>query len=382
MRLILAVLAFSPLAVQAQSPGIRIETIRADEVEVRCEPGSKTPVTSILRKGARVYVRGQVGSGEGTYLQILPPPGSVSWVPAAVVTKMGAPVRGRQAFRIDGDSADGEVPIHAGGTSLDDGPLPQLSLKVPRGTQGFIRGNPVAASWGDRKKWYPIDPLPGEVRYIPASALQESNPADIAARKRGSVTGQLTSTPARDGTTLFRQARQADAEGRIDEAIELYQQAARELSVSDDAAANFCATRVYELRQRRNLGNASLTSRPQNSSPTDPRPAPRRGSTEFTPPPFGGGNDFTPPPTRNALPAGWRASGPGLLRRAPFQIDQRATYALLDRQRNLMYYVTAEPGLNLEPFVERWVDLHGTVENREDVRGAPHLRVAHVFLLR
>lgn len=370
MRLVLGILAMCPAFVMAQSPTWRIEVIRADEVEVRCEPGTKTPITNLLRKGARVYVRGQIRVGDEVYLQIVPPPGSVSWVPSAVVTKMGPPVRGRQAFRIDGDAADGDVPIHAGGLSLDEGPLPQLSIRAPRGTQGYIRGNPVASSWGDRKKWYPIDPLPGEIRYIPQRALTESRREDAAAARRGPVAGQLTSAPARDGSVLYRQARQADAEGRLDEAIELYQQAARELSLTDDVAANFCATRVYELRQRKALGNATLAGRSTNTS-ADPAPAPLRGSTEFS-----------PPPTKPPSPVQWRASGPGVLRRAPFQIDQRPTYALLDRQRSLVYYVTPEPGLNLEPFVERWVDLHGTVENRPDVRGAPHLRVTHVYLLR
>jgi hypothetical protein len=370
MRLVMSIFALCPTLVSAQTSGLRIEVIRANEIEARCEPGTKTPVTNILRKGARVHVRRQVSAGNEVYVEILPPPGSVSWVPASVVTKMGPSVRGRQAFRIDGDSTDGDVPIHAGGLSIDEGPLPQVSIKVPRGTQGFLRGNPVVATWGDRKKWYPIDPLPGEVRYIPIRAFEETRPEEAAARKRAQTVGQLTSTPARDGSALLQQARQADAEGRLEEAIELYQQAAKELSVTDDAAANFCATRVYELRQRKSLGNAALASRPTTNR-DDPAPPPLRGTTEFS-----------PPPVATPSPPNWRASGPGILRRVPFQIDQRATYALLDRQRRLLYYVTAEPGLNLEPFVERWVDLHGTVEARPDVRGAPHLRVVHVFLLR
>jgi len=52
-------------------------------------------------------------------------------------------------------------------------------------------------------------------------------------------------------------------------------------------------------------------------------------------------------------------SGPGRLRRAPFYLDNKPTYALESSQGNLRIYVTAQQGLNLEPYVNRNLELLG-----------------------
>ena len=52
-------------------------------------------------------------------------------------------------------------------------------------------------------------------------------------------------------------------------------------------------------------------------------------------------------------------SGPGRLSRASFFIDGKQAYVLTQGQ--LWIYVTALPGLNLEPYVNRTVNLYGLI---------------------
>src|SRR5262249_45604093 len=195
---------------------------------------------------------------------------------------------------------------------------------------------PVQPTWDDRQ-WYPIDPLPGESRFIPATALEEPTKDDIAAERKPGTSGTLTSTPGRDAQEKFQFARQADRAGRVQEAIELYQEVAREVSATNDALANYCATRVYELKQRRTTATGQLTSRGSD------------GTAGGAPPLPGGGNGSNParlgpsgfsPSTANNL----RSTGAGVLRRAGFNIDNKPTYALLARNGLVAFYVTPEPG--------------------------------------
>ena len=69
-------------------------------------------------------------------------------------------------------------------------------------------------------------------------------------------------------------------------------------------------------------------------------------------------------PPGNAL----QASGPGWLRRAPFWLDQKVTYVLESSQGMPRMYVSPQPGINLEPYVGRSVDLVGMVQYRGDVK--------------
>ena len=62
------------------------------------------------------------------------------------------------------------------------------------------------------------------------------------------------------------------------------------------------------------------------------------------------------------------ASGPGRLRIAGRNIDCCRAYALEDSRGMLLMYVTAEPGLDLEPFVHRNIDLCGYLVYRGDLR--------------
>jgi MraZ protein len=61
------------------------------------------------------------------------------------------------------------------------------------------------------------------------------------------------------------------------------------------------------------------------------------------------------------FPPPGQARGPGRLRRAGFFVDGKQAYVLENSQGRPLLYVTAQAGLNLEPYVNRTVDLQGSV---------------------
>ena len=75
-------------------------------------------------------------------------------------------------------------------------------------------------------------------------------------------------------------------------------------------------------------------------------------------------------------------SGPGNLRRAAFQIDGHAAFVLEDYQGYVRVYAVAQPGLNLEPFVNRRVELFGPMVQRPEFTGRGYMAVNRLHLLR
>lgn len=75
-------------------------------------------------------------------------------------------------------------------------------------------------------------------------------------------------------------------------------------------------------------------------------------------------------------------SGPGNLRRAAFQIDGQPAFVLEDFQGYVRVYAIAQPGLNLEPFVNRRVELFGPMVQRPEFVGRGYMSVNRLHLLR
>src|SRR5262249_14058613 len=84
-----------------------------------------------------------------------------------------------------------------------------------------------------------------------------------------------------------------------------------------------------------------------------------------------------PPP-----PGGTVASGPGWLRRSGVQIDGKPVFVLEDNFGQPRYYLLAQPGLNLESFVNRPVEVFGTMVQRIDLAGGGYLSVNRLHLLK
>ncbi len=384
-RRLLVTFIFLGLATQAspQSPSKLPDAhIRVLEAEVRAGPSSKYPVTGVLHRGAQVFVKKAASSD---FLEIVPPPGSVSWIPKAVIEPFGPMIGTRQAFRVVGDRSDPDVPVLPGSIETN-GPLEvKDKIEVKRGTQGYLRGPAVKPAW-DTAKWTPIDPLPGESRYIAKSAIMDPSPgSSILTSSAKSAPLEPSSMNPASGEELFRQAEQAERDGNFDVAIQLYQRVASTEAGRNFDLANRAATRVFELRRNRparsttgtlasrsGSGNSSSASSPAAGGPSTP---PLRSGSGSSSAHLGIANPNT---NANSL----RSSGVGWLRRTGFQIDNKPSFALINSHRQIIYYVTAEPGVDLGPYVQRWVELFGAVEVRGDVRGADYMRVSRLSLVK
>ncbi|MFL5340298.1 MAG: hypothetical protein ACJ8F7_09110 [Gemmataceae bacterium] len=364
LSLVLPMLLAAAVSAQ-QSP--QSVPITADEVEVRAGGSPLFPATGKLRRGDTVYVR---ASKDG-WLEIVPPAGSLSWVNAESVDLLV----GTRTLAVKADPA---AQVRVGNAQVPAPLLVDAHVALEKGAQVFaVAEKPVKAEKGD---WWPIQPVTGEVRYIPASAIASPQ---IAA-KSPSGNGAPTRT---GGDPRLAQAEQAEQEGRYDDAERMYSELCRRhmQAGGDFQFAQMCAGRIEELRRFHRTSGA-LASRP---------PGPITGTTTSMskssnlsniaglspPPPLpGAGNSSRIQPAPQSNPE--RASGPGVLRRSAVRIDGVQAYALETPRGQLLYYVTPTPGLDLEPFVGQRVELMGTTRIRGDVRGADHLTATRVFDLR
>jgi len=359
---------FVTVAVQAQPAvpaALKAERITVPEVEVRSGPSAQFPATGKLQQGVTVQVS---GTSNGDWLEIVPPSGSFSWIEDKVVESQDDKNNGKRTLIVKG----GDVPIRTGRAG-SQAPLDVSRYKVPAGTQVYARGDKVLYQ---NASWWPIDPVPGEVRYIPNDAIlppatQTTAQSAAAQTPAPNPSNSLSGVP---DPPLWTQAELAVKDGRLDDAEQLLKQLCQQARNSNDTdLCNRCQTRIYEIRQMRR-NPAMLTSRAGNSTFTPPD----RNLPPTPPLPKTGTPVRTPAANVNSQ----QESSAGWLRRSGLQIDGKPTYALENREGSLRLYVTAEPGVDLEPYVNKIVELHGVVRVRGDVRGGNHMTVAGVVLLK
>jgi hypothetical protein len=191
---------------------------------------------------------------------------------------------------------------------------------------------------------------------------------------------------------LWIQAEQAERAGSIAEAIRLYDLLAQQKIKTDHDLAMQCYNRSYHL----SIGNRVAT--PTSSQPSRyadafqpiPTAVNRLTATPVTngspyPPVSGRATSqyvyvkenpapaYAPPPVVNPVtipspppPTQW--SGPGTLSRSALRFNGQPLYwFLLNSADKHAWYVTAQPGV-LEPYVNRYVNLYGTVAYNRDLR--------------
>lgn len=351
-------------------------TIALPQVEVRSGPSSdpKMYPTGKLRQGDRVRV---VREEAGGWLAIEPPTGSFSWINTRFLEISSQ----QNTAQVLGD----DVPVRVGSELTKEAPTVQ-QIKLQRGAQVIVLDQKKA--YTEDGGWLPIVPPPQEVRYIPAEAVRVSPQVQTVQSSPGgsAQSGADGGIPA--GVTgvgvdpLWQQAQQAAQAGKLSEAERLYLQLARQ--TTDHDLSMRCYNRINFLRQG---GQAAATPVYQPVHPNDPYYTSQQTNARLVPTPVNSAvsssiqagqptsqytyrRDVPVAPmsqTQQAAPAA-QASGPGWLRRAPFWLDQKATYVLESSQGMPRMYVTAQPGVNLESYVNRTVDLWGTVVYRGDVK--------------
>jgi hypothetical protein len=378
--LVLALFASHALAAE---PAVYRAVVSDTEVKLRAGPSDTYPETGTLARGAAVIVEREESNG---WLAVTPPHGSVSWIAAAFVEDL-AP---EKATPKNGYvHTEGEVTLATGKAGLLQ-PLDVRREKVPQGTTVLILGPKVEFAG---KKWYPIAPPPGDVRYLPKTAVQFDKPLNNSFAVRVSDTGGPTPpaapaggplatipgpgsapTPAGGVTSgkpavnhpLWAQAETAEREGRLADAEKAYFDLAALMNGQggDHDIANLCYTRIHALREKKRAGTggtaSSVTSGAKAPNVLQPPPKEDRGVRPGAPqaiPPGAAGNANDPRPA-------W--TGIGTLRRSVLTPDGtgKPGYALETSPGVVKVYVVAAPGVELEKYVGKKIDVYGTQQTR------------------
>jgi len=267
------------------------------------------------------------------------------------------------------------------GSALSGAPPTKVSeVKLKQGTAVTLLDNSQQTDQ-DGSIWLPILPPPQDVRYIPASAVAAVNPVSATSSiPGGPTTVQAAANP------LMLQAQQAEAARDYPKAVQLYSQLGREVNATDHDLSLWCHNRAVICQQQ------ITGSVPANYQPGVPNQASYGGA-----PP---GMRMVPAPTYyNPCPSGYRPAamgtsqycyqpdgkqpatankpaqvtpqmhmyGPGELRLAAFYIDNKKAYVLQTPQ-GMIYATAAQPGVVLDPYLNRRVKLSGAVIYRGDLK--------------
>ena len=332
----------------AQSPR-RVGVVNPPGTTARAGPSDRFPDTGIVAAGTRVVVVKE----EGDFLAVVPPQGQRSWVPELVVVdpdaRPGQPgARHPNGGRWDAVVApDGpvDIPVFVGDADRPK-PLDVQRLNVPMGTILTIIGPAVEHK---HARWYPVEPPPGDLRYLPKAAvvltaapaptfsvsapensgqpLATSLPPRAAiASSSSAAPGRVVSSGALTTDPLWAEAEAAVRAGDYRLAEKLYLQLAAQMNNAkrrDDA--DTCFARLHQVRT---LATGSATP---------------------------------------ASAGAWH--GPGTLQVTTIPIDGRETYAVRDDYGKTLCYVVADAGVDLERFKGYRVELYGRGESRPGLNG-------------
>jgi len=203
--------------------------------------------------------------------------------------------------------------------------------------------------------WLPIQAPPGDVRYIPESAVAKSG-ANSGVQPVSATTTGYTVPPG-----YLSPLAQADAK-RL-EAMQLYQVAAQ----SSDPTQRFQAQSWLQVLQRapNTQGPVGQPGYPSNTGTAVLGAGPKVALGGTTAPSqLTGGNTTLYPTPNQAGPAQW--SQWGTLRKTAFQKNGQPMYRLEDQRGAPLGYGMAAPGLSLEMYVGRTVCLYGTTAYGND----------------
>jgi hypothetical protein len=288
----------------AEPPGpftFETRVITSPQVEVRSGPSPRYYATGLLKAGETVEVVTNKKDAPAGWLAIKPPRGSFSWVNSQDVSQDGY----RGAVIVS------ETPVLPG-SQLSGEPPNVRSVMLQRGSQFVIVGQPLVAS--NSSRWLPIEPYWTEVRYIPEDATRQAAPVQAVAAKPPDGTGSTTQGPSPLGPDAAR---------------------VQPPAVAPTSPATTTSWNVpAKLGPPNPVNGGSVYRGPAATGAYGPAPTPHSPQTEF-----------------------W--VGPGLLLRANVTIDGKVTYRLEDYEKNTFYYVVAQPGFNLESYVNRKVQLYG-----------------------
>ncbi len=298
------------------------------DVEVRSGPSKTFYPTSKLNQNDKVLVLREAKEAPG-WLEIMPPPGSFSWVNSKFV-KFATP--GDRLGVVDADLTR-PVSFLPGSVLVNQEPNRE-SVKVMPGTIVELLERPLTVGG---ETWLPVKPHSSEVRYIPAEAVKASTVVTAAS------TGPANWTLTPNGYVKDPVLAEADKElaaGNRERAKQLYLQVAN-TSVDQN-------NKRYAQDRYASLQNPTVPATTTSLSPANPLPGPGVAAqmlkaAEWST--YGRLRD-TKLPNDNGLPL----------------------YALEDGRGGLPIYITTVPGKSLQTYLGRWVSVYGPTMYRPDVR--------------
>jgi hypothetical protein len=324
----------------AELPATEEKVVAAQEVDVRSGPSASPSfyATGKLHRGDKVQILKDRPAQAG-WVAIKPPPGSFSWVNARLVKPVND---------YTGQILAEDTPVLVGSALSNNPPSVRSPRPLARGTIVVLLDKPLRASDGSR--WYPIEPNPTEVRYIPASAV-ESAPAVAAATAK---------EPADAKDPVFQEADRAERARRFADADRLYRQAAQQ--TNDPGVKVLCANRLASLARTAPAAN------PPQVALGQPQPPANQATSMYGTSGAAAGA---------AVPPGqW--SGPGWIMQAGFQVDGRPVYRLVDWNGAHVLYLVPQPGISLDQYVHNRVNLYGPVTYRSETVRAYFMSVGYV----
>ena len=327
-------------------PDVRTITLR--EVQVRSGPSDKFYPTSKLVYGDKVeVVTGPAGSQQPGWLAIRPPRGSFSWINKRFVEEIN-----KTTGKVVTEEST-PVPVLVGSSETREQPSKEGARAV-RGSQVIILDSP---NYTDNGVWLPILPQPGEVRYIPESAVQQGtmvppvagnyiNPT--APRTSGApgtpVVGQVSAPAAADPNEDLRRMLQQRASAESDPGR---RQKILDLLTSLPAPA-------AGVQLPGHPGNMVVAANPGGTGAA--------GTLSL----YATGDRAAAQPSIAGTAARW-TDFYGELRRTAFrEPDGRQVYALVDPQGRSRLYAIALPNFSLDTYVGRRVALYGPVTYHQD----------------
>lgn len=319
--------AAAPLAAQT-FPAEMVVVV--PDVEVRSGPTREYHPTSKLRQGERVVALRQSKDQPG-WVAIKPPPGSFSWVNARHVKQVDA----RTGYVLgEGNTA---IPVLPGSSLVDRAPNVE-SVRIAPGFLVTILDRPLTV---EGNTWLPIAPPPTEVRWVPLEAVRPADGSSIPA-----------GTPGTAVSTIIARGDQALKTGNLDQARELYRQAA--------AQATDYQQRTYLYNRLASLDKSGWTAPGKTGSTGQTASLTKPGDPWVT--------------VQTARWSQW-----GTLRRAPFEREGQPVYILENRQGQALAYVVTTAGTSLRDYVGRMVCLFGpTVYRPGDALRTHFVLASHV----
>jgi hypothetical protein len=381
----------------ASAQGIPETTYTAEVVQseaaARCGPSDRFYPTNQLRPGDRVQVLGSDPTKQ--YLRIVPPKGSFSWVETRFVKRL-SPNLPNYVIAEPGSDA----PVYTGSEFPEQSKRHphHESCKLKWGTQVRAVGAPHTDESGT---WLPIEPPPAEVRYVLAASVKRVADAVAVARPSADPdsppipAAKPTVVPAANTTpsalaprqspalTLYQQAQDQERQGTVYgllEAGRLYDRVAQEAAATDPNLAARAQDAAYRVRQRQASYTSARNICPPPEVPCSPAYVPPQRVYPMPAEPPAPPNVRLNPPSATAQAPATGAqpinssgvasssrrpdnsgvySERGYLKIAGRVEEGRRTYRLESPTGYPLMYVTAQPGLELEPYLNQYVEVIG-----------------------